>query len=179
MAERNWGGRRTPRNPAPVSEIKTCTKCGETKKISDFPLIGKTAPGKYRAACLECKRNSYRKANHPNWEKELNRQREAKFQSRFGISTETRDKIIASVNYQCMACGDSEIEAFGNLGLDHDHSCCDSEKTCGKCIRGVLCFHCNLALGYLKDDPNRVKGLLNYLEVSNFGESTWWLQEAK
>lgn len=33
-------------------------------------------------------------------------------------------------------------------------------------VRGILCHHCNVALGHLKDDPKRIHNLLTYLEKS-------------
>ena len=47
---------------------------------------------------------------------------------------------------------------------DHDHKCCSGVKTCGKCIRGLLCSHCNRALGLLKEDRYRIQGLVLYLD---------------
>lgn len=58
----------------------------------------------------------------------------------------------------CYVCSSSQ-----NLCVDHDHSCCAGAKSCGKCIRGLLCRKCNTAIGLLDDDPNRVQSLLNYL----------------
>jgi hypothetical protein len=35
--------------------------------------------------------------------------------------------------------------------VDHDHACCpDSMKSCGKCVRGLLCSGCNRALGIVE-----------------------------
>ena len=36
------------------------------------------------------------------------------------------------------------------LILDHDHTCCDTTYSCGKCLRGLLCQGCNIRLGYLE-----------------------------
>lgn len=36
--------------------------------------------------------------------------------------------------------------------LDHDHSCCPENKTCGGCLRGFLCDRHNLGLGVLGED---------------------------
>lgn len=40
--------------------------------------------------------------------------------------------------------------------LDHDH------KT--GVVRGILCHYCNVAIGYLEDDPERVRAAADYLE---------------
>jgi hypothetical protein len=39
------------------------------------------------------------------------------------------------------------------LAVDHDHSCCPSVKSCGKCVRGLLCGSCNSFLGRVKENP--------------------------
>lgn len=44
------------------------------------------------------------------------------------------------------------------LALDHDH---DTDK-----FRGLLCDDCNFALGLFKDDIERIKNAVKYLERS-------------
>jgi len=54
------------------------------------------------------------------------------------------------INSQCMVCGSKE-----NLCIDHNHDCCSTRaKSCGKCVRGVLCGSCNSSEGLLKTAEN-------------------------
>jgi len=43
------------------------------------------------------------------------------------------------------------------MAIDHDH------KT--GIIRGILCKDCNLILGWVKDDPDRLRAMVAYLEA--------------
>jgi hypothetical protein len=52
----------------------------------------------------------------------------------------------------------------GPLFIDHDHACCNKKWTCGKCVRGLLCSHCNTWLIDVELDRNHEK----------HGER-WWL----
>jgi hypothetical protein len=58
----------------------------------------------------------------------------------------------------CGACGSVE-----NLKVDHDHGCCPSVKSCGRCVRGWLCGSCNTAEGLLKT-PERARMLAAHME---------------
>jgi hypothetical protein len=44
----------------------------------------------------------------------------------------------------CEICG---INLNNNLQVDHDHNCCNGIITCGKCVRGIICPGCNMAVG--------------------------------
>ena len=37
-----------------------------------------------------------------------------------------------------------------SLAIDHDHTCCPGTSSCGRCVRGVLCFRHNTLLGQLE-----------------------------
>lgn len=66
-------------------------------------------------------------------------------------------------------CGNPGCLSTARLHIDHDHACCDKhpnrgKQSCGACVRGWLCMTCNVGLGSLGDSPERIQGLLAYLE---------------
>lgn len=75
---------------------------------------------------------------------------------RYNLSPEEYYKFIAG---GCDSCGSPHGAA-----IDHDHSCCPGQITCGKCIRGVLCRRCNTVEGILKNNPECLYGLVAYME---------------
>lgn len=66
----------------------------------------------------------------------------------------------------CDICGESN-RGGTMLAVDHDHACCSGTKTCGKCVRGLLCDRCNQALGQMRDDPERLRKAAEYLESTS------------
>lgn len=71
------------------------------------------------------------------------------------------DQLVEWLRGGCQACG-----SMDDLHVDHDHACCPGSKTCGTCVRGVLCGGCNRAAGCVSDDPDRLHALAWYLEES-------------
>lgn len=50
------------------------------------------------------------------------------------------------------------------LVVDHDHDCCPGTfSACGRCVRGLICVTCNVALGLLREDPHVVRSAADYL----------------
>lgn len=64
---------------------------------------------------------------------------------------------------KCHACGTTDPGHKNGWNVDHDHLCCATSFGCPKCIRGILCSGCNMALGFLKDDFDRVLSLAAYI----------------
>lgn len=76
-----------------------------------------------------------------------------------------RDTMLERQGGGCAACGSTDPRNPKGWCVDHDHTCCaGGRKTCGRCIRGVLCFPCNAALGAIQDDPDALLGLLAYIK---------------
>lgn len=83
---------------------------------------------------------------------------------RYGLKPGQFDEMLSSQQNRCAIC----LTEFGG-GLtphvDHDHSCCSQgARSCGKCVRGLLCGSCNLTLGHSGDNVDRLRRAAEYLE---------------
>lgn len=88
---------------------------------------------------------------------------------RFGLTPAEYDDLLARQGGGCAICGKTPEQNGRRLPVDHDHSCCpDRYRTCGRCIRGVLCTPCNNRLGVL-EDATWVAAATVYLGVSRKG----------
>jgi hypothetical protein len=55
---------------------------------------------------------------------------------------------------RCSLCADPLDRS--QAVIDHDHDHCPLNRSCRLCRRGLLCHACNVAVGLLRDDPDRV-----------------------
>jgi hypothetical protein len=69
--------------------------------------------------------------------------------SRYAMTSATYDAMLAAQGGGCAICACPPIEGKRRHPVDHDHACCPGQgKTCGNCVRGILCMACNQALGH-------------------------------
>lgn len=68
-------------------------------------------------------------------------------------------KLLEKFDNRCAICGTTK-----NLAVDHDHSCCPGVKSCGKCIRGILCRPHNVGIGMLGDSTHNLSSAISYLD---------------
>lgn len=78
--------------------------------------------------------------------------------------TLTEEQLINLSQAVCSICGERESRDGKSLSIDHDHSCCPGDKSCGKCIRGGLCAACNTALGLFRDNTENLLQAVMYLK---------------
>ncbi|MFO0417777.1 MAG: endonuclease VII domain-containing protein [Planctomycetota bacterium] len=105
------------------------------------------------------------KKNAPPYRSEMTRPERARTRNlaRFGLTNENYEAMWSAQNGRCAACGRPEAECGKyRLAVDHDHRCCPGKRSCGRCVRGLLCAACNTALGLLGDDPRRIANLQAY-----------------
>ena len=172
---------------APVLE-KQCFNCKEVKHASMFSR-GRTVSG-LSSVCKACdrlkgiKRREYNKeqlkVEKAEWYQENKeritselrqaskddplKHRRYELRRRFNMTMAEFDDLLLKQGGVCAACGETEPGGpYNKWQIDHDHACCDGRKTCGRCIRGLLCSVCNLTLGNAKDSVDRLQGLVWYL----------------
>jgi hypothetical protein len=74
--------------------------------------------------------------------------------SRYGITRKQFDWLLEVQGYACAMCPAPFTEDTV-ICVDHDHACCpDARRSCGKCVRGLLCRDCNTALGHIERKLN-------------------------
>jgi hypothetical protein len=107
-------------------------------------------PEKNRARC----RTRYR-ANPEKF-------RIARLGRHYGLTPESVEAVLREQRGRCAICGRAEGSAEPRTGKrvrlapDHDHACCPGERSCGRCIRGLLCATCNTGLGMFHDNPEHL-----------------------
>lgn len=81
---------------------------------------------------------------------------------KYGLTEEEYDERVEAQGGLCAICGNPP--ALGRrLAIDHDHKCCPGTRSCGMCIRDLLCDACNGGLGLLGDSIERLEQALAYL----------------
>lgn len=99
-----------------------------------------TDPAKYRAGQRACNIKRY-----------------------YGLRQDEWNRLFEAQGSRCKCCGTTE-HGGKNWHTDHDRACCPGQKSCGQCIRGILCHQCNLMLGNANDDPARLLLAIQYLK---------------
>ena len=83
--------------------------------------------------------------------------------SRYRMTVERFEQILADQGGVCAICGTDEPGGTGTWHIDHDHTCCPGRKSCGKCIRGLLCARCNFFILSVIEGP-LLQRALSYIQ---------------
>jgi hypothetical protein len=111
------------------------------KPLTEFPTKGRTRSGEDRYAyCRPC---------HSDY------QRVRKLANIFGLTVDEDIAITAHQDGRCAICQRPPSNKK-RLATDHDHAT--------GLIRGKLCWICNRLLGFVKDDTERLRAAIDYLE---------------
>jgi hypothetical protein len=141
-------------------------------------FVGRGSDG----GCLLCARARARNWHqaHPGFaaarsrkSRKLHPIRGAKYRNRmYKLTPEVYDSMLVAQNHKCRIC--RGVFDLGNKltipCVDHDHACCPKQATCGKCIRGVICYACNSVLGFAKDSTQTLYEAIQYLKETQIGK---------
>jgi hypothetical protein len=134
----------------------TCSKCNE-----EMPCVYKSS-----TLCRRCyakaqyikhreKRIIATKLYYKNNEKiQKERQRRWHLRKKYNLTEEQFEELVIYNNGRCCICHDLPDKI---LNVDHCH------RT--GIVRGLLCQDCNVALGLLKDDIQKLKSAIEYLDT--------------
>jgi hypothetical protein len=131
---------------------KPCKRCGSMDRYPN-------------RSCRPCAVRRAKKWNldHPERARETERKRQHKhgqeyhLKYKYGLTVEQYNQMLASQGGVCKICKRPQTDPKKRfLCVDHNH---ETKK-----IRGLLCHHCNSALGFLRDNKNLLPAVLAYLE---------------
>ena len=134
--------------------MKTCSKCHIEKPVSEFYKHAGHSDG-FKSWCKLCCTADYHASGGSA----------TRIKGRYRLTMKQYRDLISK---GCAICGTLE-----NPCIDHDHKCCPTKgKSCGKCIRGVLCDPHNRALGLFNDDVDLLRMAIFYLTGLDNGIET-------
>lgn len=162
---------------------RQCYVCKEIKALSEFRNV---LPGvaRHKVICRVCA-NARRLARVKRLEaenpelRELRRQDDAArylvefdkrrnrwLQNTYKITLEEYNRKLSQQDGVCALCGKEEIARAADgrvrsLAVDHNHLCCPGKKSCGLCVRDLLCQRCNTALAIFDRVPR--EKLIRYM----------------
>lgn len=129
-------------------------------------------PAKAAGLCGACYMRKYRQ-EHPEYvaRKQARERRvyaenheyyrDIRLKYKFGMSYGDYARILAAQSGVCAICG--RPPGRKRLSVDHDRKCCPGVRSCGQCVRGLLCESCNRAVGLFRDDVAVLERALAYV----------------
>lgn len=155
--------RRQERENLRARGLIRCSRCREDKAISDFPARTNAGRPAYCTLCQREWHKEYREKNRSRVNELARSQRLSRIQREpekyreadirrnlkalYNITPEQYDEMLEAQGGVCGICGKPPMGSR-RLAVDHDHRCCPGSKSCGECVRGLLCGSCNPKLGF-------------------------------
>lgn len=112
--------------------------------------------------CLKIHRAAWAKERRETTKSWTEREIKSRLKTRYGLTPEQYAKMLEDQNGACLICNGNDLNSRQHqkvrqpLVVDHCH-------TTGK-IRGLLCSHCNRALGLFEDKIDLLQKAANYLQ---------------
>lgn len=147
--------------------MKVCCRCRQSKPTSEFHKNSRSLDG-LTYQCKSCAAVRSRASHAANPERRKLTSRKCELNTKYRMTLNQYDTMLADQDGRCLICNRVETSLANGgevrrLTVDHDHACCPGKRSCGKCIRGLLCNRCNHAIGKLEDNPELLESAARYL----------------
>jgi hypothetical protein len=138
-------------------DTATCTRCGLDRPIEEFgEQVERGGGRRLKRWCRTCNSDYQREYRVKNINEITNRNLIA----RYGITQNQYDEMLAAQGGVCAICRGPNTQVDSRTGkvrrfhVDHDHET--------GTVRGLLCHFCNVVLGMVEDDVERLRLLIDY-----------------
>lgn len=150
-----------------MHQFKKCAgRCKKILSVDDFYKSKGTYDGR-DTRCKDCAKAWQKETHDRNRGAFLNGARRNHVKKTYNITQDDYLKKSEKQNHVCMICGLPETckirGTLSHLCIDHDHMCCLGNKSCGKCVRDLICRRCNTILGRANDDIALLEKAIQYL----------------
>lgn len=145
---------------------KVCRTCAELKSVTEF-YCRKTSRDGYYNICKVCAKGFNKGWKDTLTSKQKERYRRSEQAALYGLTLKEFEEMALRQNNRCYICRGTSQDGRRKdryLSIDHDKRCCSGKKSCGKCVRKLLCTKCNSLLGMANDDINILMAAINYLQ---------------
>lgn len=142
---------------------RTCRKCACYKTSEHFAI---TSRGRLDSYCRTCRARigraiyARRRGRNHGWGNAVYR-RNAMYNIDFEALLEAQHGLCAACHRPMERTGKGPLAVV----VDHDRACCGRNRSCGRCVRGLLHSACNLVLGNAGDDVELLLDLAAYIKT--------------
>lgn len=125
---------------------RICASCNKSKPLEDFRQ--RPTRKDYTLRCVSCRKDTRSPRSTYLW-------------TTYRLREEDYLSMLETQNGTCAICTGPPTRGF--FVVDHNHACCPGKRSCGNCVRGLLCDACNLGISALERHPVRV---LSYMKLA-------------
>lgn len=143
--------------PEPV--LRRCARSG----CHNFRPIGRSFRYCQTSCRMVAKREQTKAAQARHHERNPTARRDAHVKSRNGITWEQYEAMLEAQGGRCAICRTDNPRGRGRWHIDHDRRCCPGRRSCGECVRALLCSTCNGWLLPALESPH-IEAALAYLD---------------
>lgn len=173
------------RVPIPDPDFKICVRCDVKQPRSEFRSDKRRSDGKF-PYCASCWRTYVGGQSWAQHKKKLAARKASKapvdlyakhrnqhLRQTFNMTPEEYEHLLSEQGYRCQICR-MHVDDITHgskyrrsaLAVDHDHQCCPGSRSCGLCVRGLLCSPCNTLIGMARDDSSILIAAAEYVANS-------------